>query len=298
MSTAQAQAPPLSKPVIFGTAGLGGIGGWIVVHPFNTIAVRSSLASTVGKPFSLASMIKKEGPLSVYSGLSAGIARQLVYATSRFGLFETFRDKLHQARGKTDFTGRVSVGAVTGGIAAYLSCPMEVCVVRMSNDATLPVEKQRGYTSVANAGARILKEEGLSAFWRGSTPFVQRAMMVGVFQVATYDQFKTMYAKQFGQKKDSVTNVFCGAMTSGLLYSLVTMPLESMKNRMANQVAGPDGKLPYTGTMQGFRKVVGTEGALALYKGYIAYYGRCGGHTVTMFLFVQILRDFYREYSA
>jgi solute carrier family 25 (mitochondrial oxoglutarate transporter), member 11 len=38
--------------------------------------------------------------------LSAGVARQVFYATSRFGLFETGRDILHAYRGQTDFAAR------------------------------------------------------------------------------------------------------------------------------------------------------------------------------------------------
>ena len=50
--------------------------------------------------------------------------------------------------------------------------------------------ERRNYKGVVDAGTRIVKEEGVAAFWRGSTPFVQKAMMVGVFQVVTLDQFK------------------------------------------------------------------------------------------------------------
>ena len=101
-----AAAPALPKSVIFGSSGLGGCLGWCVVHPANTIAVRSSVASASGKTFSISEMAKKQGWLSVYDGLSAGLARQIFYATSRFGLFETFRDILHEYRGKTDFASR------------------------------------------------------------------------------------------------------------------------------------------------------------------------------------------------
>eukprot|EP00967_Tisochrysis_lutea_P107836 scaffold166696_cov31-Tisochrysis_lutea.AAC.6 len=38
-----------------------------------------------------------------------------------------------------------------------------------------------------------MREEGMSAFYRGSQPFVMRAMLVGGTQVATYDQFKLLY---------------------------------------------------------------------------------------------------------
>jgi len=234
--------------------------------------------------------------MSVYDGLGAGVLRQVFYATSRFGLFEEFRDRLHEIRGKTDFASRVGVGAVTGGIAAYLSCPMEVATVRMSNDITLPVDQRRNYKGVVDVMSRITKEEGVAAFWRGSTPFVQRAMLVGVFQVATLDQFKELYADVLSQKKNSIPNVFCAAMTSGLIYSIATMPLEASKNRMASQKADPvTKKFPYTGTLQTIRTVTKQEGFLALYNGYLPYYLRCGGHTVSMFIIVQLLRDMYKD---
>lgn len=192
----------------------------------------------------------------------------------------------------------MGVGALTGGIAAYISCPMEVAVVRMSNDATLPPDQRRNYTSVVDTASRIIKEEGVGAFWRGSSPFVSRAMMVGVFQVATLDQFKDMYASWFNQKKNSVPNVFSAAMTSGLIYSLATMPLEASKNRMASQKPGPDGVLPYRSIFQTLKKVSADEGFLALYNGFLPYYVRCGGHTVSMFIFVQLLRDYYSKSMA
>lgn len=234
--------------------------------------------------------------MSLYDGLGAGIWRQVFYATTRFGLFETLRDKLHEIRGTTDFASRVGVGAVSGGIAAYISCPAEVAVVRMSNDVTLPPNERRNYKGVADTAQRIIKEEGVSAFWRGSTPFVQRAMMVGVFQVATLDQFKELYVEKLNQKKNSIPNVFCAAMTSGLLYSLATMPLEAAKNRMASQKVDPEtGKYPYKSTLQTIRKVGTQEGYLALYNGFLPYYARCGGHTVSMFIIVQLIRDIYKE---
>lgn len=283
----------MPKPVVFATSGLGGMIGWAIIHPANTVAVRMSLASMQGKKFSFSGMIRENGVMSVYDGLAAGVSRQIFYATSRFGLFEVCRDKLHEIRGKTDFAGRVIVGAATGATAAALSCPMEVATVRMSNDVTLPLAERRNYTGVFDVVKRIYTEEGVKAFWRGCTPFAQRAALVGVFQVATLDQFKELYARQLNQKKNSIPNVFCSAMTAGLIYSIATMPLEASKNRMASQK--PDavtGKLPYTSTLQTLRKVSANEGFLALYNGFFPYYLRCGGHTVSMFIIVQMMRDF------
>ena len=147
---------------------------------------------------------------------------------------------------------------------------MEVAVVRMSNDKSLPKEERRNYKNVVDTTLRIAREEGISAFWRGSGPFVTRAVMVGVFQVGTLDQFKAMYVNWFQQTKNSIENVFCAAMTSGLIYSVVTMPLEASKNRMASQKVDPTtGKLPYTSTIQTLTKVSATDGFLALYLSLI-----------------------------
>jgi len=294
------QPKPLNKPTIFATSGLGGIAGWLIVHPFNTLAVRMNLLTmkatgeSVPSFFSFAKdLVKNEGFMSLYAGIGAGCVRQIFYATSRFGLFETMRDAAAKYR-ETDFAQRFAIASTAGGCAALISCPAEVSLVRMSNDASLPAAERRNYKSVVDAAARITREEGPAAFFRGSQPFVMRAMLVGGTQVATYDQFKGIYAS-YGITS-VVPNTACSSMSAGLIYSVITMPLETAKNRMAFQVAGPDGKLPYTGTMQTVTKIAATGGVLSLWNGFLPYYGRCGGHTVFMFLFVEEFRRLYRKY--
>lgn len=71
------------------------------------------------------------------------------------------------------------------------------------------------------------------------------------------------------------------------------MPLESAKNRMAFQKPDAQGVLPYRTTLQTMRTVAAKEGILTLWSGFLPYYGRCGGHSVTMFVFVDLLRDLY-----
>ena len=112
-----APKPILSPTIVnFSTAGLGGIMGWCVVHPFNTVCVRMNLASATGGPKAslsfvsyLSSTVKEAGFMSLYAGLSAGLLRQTCYATSRFGLFEVFRDEMAKYR-PTDIWSRLSTG--------------------------------------------------------------------------------------------------------------------------------------------------------------------------------------------
>ena len=120
-------------------------------------------------------------------------------------------------------------------LAAVISCPAEVTLVRISNDGTLPPEMRRNYTGIVNAFTRIMSEEGPKTFFSGCGPFVNRAMMVGAVQVGTYDQFREMY-RNMGVKHE-LLNVFYASMTSGLIYAIATMPFETAKNRMAFQVS-------------------------------------------------------------
>ena len=75
---------------------------------------------------------------------------------------------------------------------------------------------------MANAFTRIARDEGVATFWRGCAPFVQRAMLVGIVQVGTFDQNKELYDRYAGLKRGTYPNVFAAAFTSGLLYSIIS----------------------------------------------------------------------------
>eukprot|EP00930_Biecheleria_cincta_P047186 TRINITY_DN32658_c0_g1_i1.p1 TRINITY_DN32658_c0_g1~~TRINITY_DN32658_c0_g1_i1.p1 ORF type:complete len:309 (+),score=43.57 TRINITY_DN32658_c0_g1_i1:40-927(+) len=289
---------PLPGWVAFTTSGVGGIFGWVFIHPVNTLGIRMNLASmqNPGKQLSFVSFasktLKESGLRSLYSGLDAGIWRQIFYASSRYGLFQIFRDNLAKYR-EVDFVSRLGCATAAGGIAALISCPCEVSLVRLSNDAALPAEQRRNYKGVIDTFQRIASEEGVPAFWRGSMPFVTRACLVGATQVATYDQFKTIY-NSVGIKGN--LNVVASSFTAGLVYSTITMPFESAKNRMASQKPDREtGKLPYRGTLQTIKAVAAAEGSLALYNGFFPYFLRCGGHTVLMFFAVEEMQKMYKK---
>jgi solute carrier family 25 (mitochondrial oxoglutarate transporter), member 11 len=283
----------------FASAGTAGAFAWCIVHPFNTASIRMNLASGSAKPGVkppsffpfLGKMLKEKGIASLYDGLGAGVLRQLVYATARIGLFDVFRDEIAKHR-EIDFGARLVAGLSAGGCAALLSCPCEVTLVRLSNDALLPVADRRGYTGIVNAFTRIMKEEGFGAFFRGSAPFVNRALLVGLVQVGTYEQFRVQYRKM--GLASLYANVMVSSFSAGLLYSLVTNPFETVKNRMAFQKPDPvTGDLMYKSTVQTMQLITKNEGAGMLWAGFLPYFLRCGGHTVTMFMVMEWMRKIY-----
>ena len=63
---------------------------------------------------------------------------------------------------------------------------------------------------------------------------------------------------------------------SGFVASLCSTPADVAKSRIMSQTAGPDGKMPYNGTLDCWRKVAASEGPLALYKGFMPGWLRLG----------------------
>jgi solute carrier family 25 oxoglutarate transporter 11 len=297
-----AQSESVLTKFVFG--GVAGVMAWVIVHPANTLATRMNLLQSAQGEKRLGvisfgkQIVAKEGWTALYKGLSAGIVRQLFYATSRIGLYDVFRDFSLKFR-EVDIFSRLACGIISGGCAAMISCPAEVTLVRMSNDNSLPPDQRRNYTSIFNAAFRIIKDEGLLAYWRGCMPFVNRAMLVGAFQVGTNDQFKQFYKTMLPREKVLIfspefLNTVCSSVSAGFIYSFITMPFETAKNRMAFQKPDPvTGKLPYRGTLQTIGKVARTGGLSSLWFGYWPYFARCGGHTVAMFVFLDWLKNMY-----
>lgn len=293
-----------SPPTVvrFGTACLGGLASWTIVHPINTVSVRRNLAVVVtpqSPPAPIAAfvtdLLRSGGLRGLYAGLTAGYTRQIFYTTSQVGLFETLRDEVGKVR-EMDLPTRLVVGCVSGSGAAVLSCPAEVALVRMSNDAALPPGARRGYRNVFDAAYQIVATEGPLRLFSGCGPFVCRAVLVGAFQIGAYDHFKEFF-RSVGVA-GQLANVTVSSFAAGAVYSSITMPFETAKNRLAFQRADSSGRLPYTGTLQCMRSCVAAGGVSSLWAGFTPYYTRCCTFSVVMFLAVEYLRAVYATLSS
>lgn len=146
------KAPKSSHLLNFTTAGCGGMMGWMIVHPFNTLSVRMNLALATNDTFRTKKgflpfayqIIQKEGIKSLYSGLTAGLTRQIFYSTSVFGFFEIFRDQMSKYR-EIDYKSRAVAGICSGGNcinSKYLSFDSQLifrccCISELSSRSLL-----------------------------------------------------------------------------------------------------------------------------------------------------------------
>merc|ERR1719329_1622123 len=71
-------------------------------------------------------MMKNEGIGAFYTGLSAGLTRQVVYTGARLGLFDKFQASLKQPGEKSLSFGKNAVAALgAGGLAALVGNPAD-----------------------------------------------------------------------------------------------------------------------------------------------------------------------------
>ena len=230
MTTSTAPSTPAAAPatipnsVKFLFGGSAGMGATLFVQPLDLVKNRMQMSGEAGgakahktSVHAIVNIVKTEGVVGMYNGLSAGLLRQATYTTTGMGIYQTL---FEMASSKGDgaappgFFTKAAIGMTAGGIGAFVGTPAEISLIRMTSDGRLPPEQRRGYTSVFNALARITREEGLLTLWRGSTPTVARAMVVNAAQLATYSQ-----AKQFiissNIATDGIAVHFVASMISG-----------------------------------------------------------------------------------
>ncbi|OXA58630.1 mitochondrial 2-oxoglutarate/malate carrier protein [Folsomia candida] len=296
-------SPPATIPNVikFAFGGLSGMAATCVVQPLDLVKTRMQLSGTgSGKKeyktsfHAARAILKQEGIFAMYNGLSAGLLRQASYTTTRLGiytwLFENFSGKDGAPPG---FLIKAALGMTAGVIGAFVGTPAEVSLIRMTADGKLPAAERRNYTSVFNALARMVKEEGVLTLWRGAIPTMGRAAVVNAAQLSSYSQAKEGLMST-GWFSEGIFLHFCASMISGLVTTAASMPVDIAKTRIQNMKM-IDGKPEYKGAADVLVKVIKNEGVFALWKGFTPYYARLGPHTVLTFIALEYMTGWYKR---
>lgn len=294
-----------AKPFI-----LGGIAGCIatsVVQPLDVVKTRLQLQgegvkSASSTPLQMGrAIVKSDGFAGLYVGLSAGYARQIVYGSARLGLFRTFSDafkKMNNDGKNLPGWQKVAAGLGAGALGSFIGNPTELSLIRMQADATLPAAERRHYTGVVNAITRIIREEGVIALWKGSTPTVTRAMALNVAMLATADEAKERLGPYLGGENAKL-NVIASSVISGVTAAVASLPFDLVKTRLQKQKPNPvDGSLRYKGFFDCVSQISRQEGLGAFYKGLSTYIVRIAPHAIITLIILDELNAFWSKKEA
>ena len=243
-----------------------------------------------------ARIVQQEGVAALFSGVSATVLRQTLYSTTRMGLYDILKQKWSDPRsGNMPLPQKITAGLIAGAIGAAVGNPADVAMVRMQADGRLPVAQRRNYKSVVDAIQRMVRDEGVTSLWRGSSLTVNRAMLVTASQLASYDQFKETILEK-GVMKDGLGTHVTASFAAGFVAAVASNPVDVIKTRVMNMKVQPGETPPYNGALDCALKTVRAEGPMALYKGFIPTVSRQGPFTVVLFVTLEQVRKLLKDF--
>ncbi|KAG2298606.1 hypothetical protein Bca4012_009853 [Brassica carinata] len=242
-------------------------------------------------------IIRQEGTRALFSGVSATVLRQTLYSTTRMGLYDILKTKWTDPETKSiPLTRKLAAGFIAGGIGAAVGNPADVAMVRMQADGRLPLVDRRNYKSVLDAIAQMVRGEGVTSLWRGSSMTINRAMLVTASQLATYDSVKETVLEQ-GLMRDGLGTHVTSSFAAGFVASVASNPVDVIKTRVMNMKVEAGKTAPYRGAVDCALKTVRAEGIMALYKGFLPTVSRQAPFTVIMFVTLEQVKKVFKDFD-
>ncbi|XP_017785006.1 PREDICTED: mitochondrial dicarboxylate carrier [Nicrophorus vespilloides] len=261
--------------------GLASAGAACFTHPIDLVKVHLQTQQTgkLNVITSTANIVKTQGLLALYSGLSASLLRQLTYSMTRFGIYEVVKQNI----GESSFVAKVGIAGVAGAAGGLCGTPADMINVRMQNDVKLPMDQRRNYKNAVDGLFRVYKEEGVAKLFGGASAATTRAVFMTIGQLSFYDLVKS-YLLETDYFTDNLTTHFLSSLTAGAIATTMTQPIDVVKTRMMNSKPGE-----FKGNLDVIKHTA-VHGPAGFFKGYVPAFLRLGPHTILTFVFLEQLR--------
>ncbi|XP_037727687.1 mitochondrial dicarboxylate carrier [Drosophila subpulchrella] len=251
----------------------------LVTHPIDLMKVlMQTQAEKLSMMRTTQKILREQGVLALYNGISASMLRQYTYTLSRFGIYTVGSGMMDTST----MGSKTLLAAIAGGIGGYVGAPADLINVRLQNDVKMPMEKRRNYKHAIDGLVRITREEGWRSLFNGSSMTALRGMLMTVGQIAFYEQSKSSLV-HLGMPENMGTYI-TASIISATVATTLTQPIDVVKTRRMNAAPGE-----YSGLADVFIKT-SREGPLAFFKGYTPSLMRLMPHTVLLFLGLEFLR--------
>uniref|UniRef100_A0A3Q4I0S3 Solute carrier family 25 member 10 n=1 Tax=Neolamprologus brichardi TaxID=32507 RepID=A0A3Q4I0S3_NEOBR len=249
-----------------------------VTHPLDLIKVHLQTQQEVRMRMigMTLNVVRREGFLALYSGLTASLCRQMTYSLSRFAIYETVRDKMKRKnKGPMPFHQKVLLGAFGGFTGGFIGTPTDLVNVRMQNDVKMAAEFRRN--SLKN---KETKQKAINASQ------LTQCMCV-LLQLACYDQSKELVLAT-GYLTDNIFTHFLASVFAGGSATILCQPLDVVKTRLMNS------EVQYVSVSHCLTETA-KLGPNAFYKGLVPAAIRLIPHTVLTFIFLEQLKQHFGE---
>ncbi|XP_029156379.1 mitochondrial uncoupling protein 2-like [Nylanderia fulva] len=244
----------------------------------------------------IANIVRFEGARRLYGGLSAGLQRQMCFASIRLGLYDSVK-ALYAGFFDVDNNStslnigvRIAAGLTTGALAVFIAQPTDVVKIRLQagNNGRTTVR----YSSTMQAYKNIACQEGAKGLWKGTMPNVSRNAIVNVAEIVCYDVIKDLILAS-GYLRDGVPCHLTAATAAGLCTTLAASPVDVVKTRYMNSAAGE-----YKGAIDCAIRTFVQEGPLAFYKGFIPSFARLVSWNIVLWVTYEQIKLQMKQYHV
>ncbi|OWF49407.1 mitochondrial uncoupling protein 4-like [Mizuhopecten yessoensis] len=237
-------------------------------------------------------IVQEEGLTSIYQGLSAALYRHIIYTGLRMTFYEVIRESILKKEADGSYpVWKASLGGLTAGaLGQFIASPADLVKVQMQMEGRRRLEgKPSRVKNVSHALKQIIAEGGYKGLYRGCVPNVQRAALVNMGDLCTYDTAKQKLLKWTTLEDNYVTHTIASAM-SGLVAATLGTPADNVKTRIMNQPTENGRGLMYKGTLDCLVTTVQQEGFWTLYRGFVPIWLRMAPWSLTFWLTYEQVR--------
>lgn len=267
----------MSAALPYIAGGLAGCVATCIVLPIDSLKVSLQLdrgSKAPGGPSRIVTATKNllgGGVSTIWGGLSPALARQLVYTSSRMGLYSSLTLYMKGLSAlNLSFPAKVSCAATAGALSSLLSTPLDLALTRVQANNALPLASRTPNLNPVKVLSSAWSEGGLQGVFRGASPTILRAVLLNVGMLAVGDELK----QRFTLVMDPTPALFLSSVVAGVVCALLSLPADLLKTRIQSGVGEAKGMRHIA--MEVHRK----EGLEAFWKGSIPYIFRIAPHGV------------------
>lgn len=206
-------------------------------------------------------MIKEGGIRSLWRGNGVNVIKIAPETAMKFWAYEQYKKLFASKDGTVGAAERFVAGSLAGATAQTSIYPMEVLKTRLA------VGKTGQYSGMFDCGKKILKKEGVKAFYKGYVPNILGIIPYAGIDLAIYETLKNAWLTRYATESANpgvLVLLACGTISS-TCGQLASYPLALIRTRMQAQASIEGG--PQLNMVGLFRKIVEKEGLLGLYRG-------------------------------
>ena len=186
--------------------------------------------------------MKKEGALSLYNGLTAGLHRSFIFGGVRVALYFPIRDFLMGDSKTPALYVKILAAMATGAIGISIANPTDVVKVRLQNQrkAGLASEgkssktQNQMYKGTIDCYKKIIAQEGVPALWTSVTANISRNSVINAVEISTYDQYKQTLLENRWLEEGTPLHLVCAA-GAGLNACIFGSPIDVLTTRHMTQ---------------------------------------------------------------